>query len=506
MARGGTFNLVAVAWMGLASFALVVVLTRGLGPAGYGLIATAIAVFTLLSNVGELGADTGLLREIPRLLVLKRARDTRAVLRVSLYPVLLVGVVIAALVYIYAPQLTHVLVRHNTTGNEVNYLRVLTPFLAIAPAATVALAGTRGFGNLRIFALVQNIFVPTVRPIAAVAVLVAGLGGLAVMLSWGAPLVVALVAALVYLLRFTRRAEAGPAGLEEPRPTRVVAREFWSFTAARGVAGALAIAVTQVNLLLVSGLRSAHDAGVFSAVMRYVIMGTFAFQAMRVAIGPQISRLLAERRERDAETVFQTATWWLMALSWPFYLLLAVFASTVLSLFGHGFTTGATALAILAVAELVDMGTGNVTLVLLMGGRSQWNLINISLGLVTTVGLGFLLIPHYGVVGAAIAWAATIVIENGAAAVQVGVLMKMKPFGSGYWYVALAAAGCFLGLGVLARLIGLSGPVALAATVVVGGPLYLAVLHRFRTRLRLDLLAQTLLRRGSQPARTEAVR
>lgn len=505
MARGGTFNLVAVAWMGVASFVLVVVLTRGLGPTGYGLVATAIAAFTLLSNVGELGADTGLLREIPRLLVQRRARDARAVLRVSLIPVLITGVVMAALVYIYAPQLTHILVRHTTNQDEVTYLRILTPFLAIAPAATVALAGTRGFGNLKIFALVQNIFVPSVRPIAAGAVLLAGLGGMAVVFSWGAPLAVALVAALFYLFRFVRRAERGPAGQEEPRPTGVVAREFWSFTAARGVAGALAIAVTQVNLLLVSGLRSAHDAGVFSAVMRYVIMGTFAFQAMRVAIGPQIARLLAEQRDRDAETVFQTATWWLMALSWPLYLLLGVFASTVLGLFGHGFTSGATALAILCAAELIDMGTGNVTLVLLMGGRSKWNLINISLGLVTTVGLGVLLIPHYGVVGAAIAWAATIIIENGAAAVQVGFFMKMRPFGSGYAYVTLAALACFLGLGVIARVVGLPGPAALAATVVVGGIAYLAVLHRFRARLRLDLLARTLLRRGPGPLREAAV-
>jgi O-antigen/teichoic acid export membrane protein len=234
---------------------------------------------------------------------------------------------------------------------------------------------------------------------------------------------------------------------------------------------------------------------VFGAVMRYVSMGTFAFQAMRVAIGPQIARLLTQRRDRDAETVFQTATWWLMALSWPVYLVLGVFASTVLTLFGHGFKAGATALAIVCAAELVDMGTGNVTLVLLMGGRSQWNLLNITLGLATTVGLGFLLIPRYGIVGAAIAWAATIVIENGAATLQVGIFMRMKPFGRGYAYVALASVACFFVLGVAVRLVGLPGAVGLATTVVVGGALYLLLLYRCRNLLRLDLLAQTLLRR-----------
>jgi O-antigen/teichoic acid export membrane protein len=368
---------------------------------------------------------------------------------------------------------------------------------------TVALAGTRGFGNLKIFALVQNVFVPVARPVVAGIVLLVGLGGAAVMLSWGAPLVVAMIAAAIFLLRFMRSAEQGPSGAEPPRRTREVAREFWSFTAARGVAGALTIAMAQISLLMVSGLRSAHDAGVFSAVMRYVTMGTFAFAAMRVAIGPQIARLLAQHRERDAEAVFQTATWWLMALSWPFYLLLALFPGTVLELFGHAFGAGAVALALLCISELFDMGTGNITLVLLMGGRSKWNLINIVLGLIATVGLDILLIPHFGVVGAAIGAAASTIVVNAAALIQVAAFMRMKPFGSGYWCVVALSVASFVGVGLVARGVGLPGPAALAATIVVGGGLYLLLLFRFRSRLRLDLLARALVSRSNaagQPA------
>jgi O-antigen/teichoic acid export membrane protein len=226
-------------------------------------------------------------------------------------------------------------------------------------------------------------------------------------------------------------------------------------------------------------------------------MGTFAFAAMRVAIGPQIARLLAQRRESDAEAVFQTATWWLMALSWPFYLVLALFPGTVLGLFGHAFGVGAVALALLCLTELFDMGTGNITLVLLMGGRSKWNLINIFLGLVTTVGLDWLLIPHYGVVGAAIGSGASTIVVNLAAVIQVAAFMKMKPFGTGYWYVVGLSAGTFVGVGLITLGLGLRGPLALATTIVIGGALYVVLLFRFRFRLRLDLLAQALAPRSA---------
>ncbi len=59
MARGGLLNLVGAAGTGLLTFALVTVLTRGLGAASYGAFVSAMGLFTILSNTAELGADTG---------------------------------------------------------------------------------------------------------------------------------------------------------------------------------------------------------------------------------------------------------------------------------------------------------------------------------------------------------------------------------------------------------------------------------------------------------------
>src|SRR3712207_3811567 len=62
MARGGILNLVGAVGTGLFTFALVTVLTRGLGAASYGAFVSAMGLFTILSNTAELGADTGMVR------------------------------------------------------------------------------------------------------------------------------------------------------------------------------------------------------------------------------------------------------------------------------------------------------------------------------------------------------------------------------------------------------------------------------------------------------------
>ena len=76
-------------------------------------------------------------------------------------------------------------------------------------------------------------------------------------------------------------------------------------------------------------------------------------------------------------------------------LVFAVFGPLLLGVFGRGFDQGSTALAILSVAMLVNLGTGNVTVVLLMGGKSSWNLVNTAIALALNIGLNLVLIPRY---------------------------------------------------------------------------------------------------------------
>mgnify|MGYP000290591202 CR=1 FL=1 len=50
--------------------------------------------------------------------------------------------------------------------------------------------------------------------------------------------------------------------------------------------------------------------------------------------------------------------------------------------------------------------------VLLLGGKSTWVLIDKVVVLVVNVGLNLVLIPRFGILGAAMAWAVSIVVDN----------------------------------------------------------------------------------------------
>lgn len=497
LARGSSLNLLGFILSGFFGLVLSFVVARKLHAVGAGVFFSAVSIFTILTNVAELGADTGVVRFVSRYRELGQQRDLRRMLYAALTPVALASTVFAALMFFGAHDLAQFFSRRHPDDVE-HFIRLIAPFLPFATIETVAIASTRGFGSMVSFVSVESITRPGLKPVFIVALSVGGLGFGEVALGWGAPEAITGVAALAVMYRFLRRNEASPTSDQAARPFGLVAREFWLFSAPRGLAAAFQITVTWFDVLMLEKLTgSLSQTGIYGSTSRLVTVGTFALQAVRLAIAPQISALLARDNRSEATRLYQTATWWLMAVSWPLFLSLAVFAPFVLRLFGPEFVAGQHALLILSLAMLVNLGTGNVTVVLLMGGKSSWNVVNTAVALTLNVGLNLFLIPRYGMNGAAIAWAVSIITDNILALLEVHYLMGMAPFGSGYGVVAALALTCFGGLGLIVRgTLGMSlGSFALYVVLAAG--VYAALLYRFRRALRLDVFLSALRSRSS---------
>jgi O-antigen/teichoic acid export membrane protein len=169
-------------------------------------------------------------------------------------------------------------------------------------------------------------------------------------------------------------------------------------------------------------------------------------------------------------------------VSWPGYLLLAVFAPAFLQLFGPQFAAGAAPMAVLAAAMLINVGVGLVQTVLLMSGNSRGHLLATACGLALNVTACVLLIPRHGALGAAVAWSIGIVAENLLAAVLARRALGEPLAGGGLIRAAgvvsiAAGAACLVGVLVAGR--GLPGLATTLAVLAVGA---LALLSNGRVR------------------------
>jgi O-antigen/teichoic acid export membrane protein len=491
--RGGVFSLAGGIIAALGGLLLTVVVARGLGTTRTGVFFVSLGLFTILSNTLELGADTGLVRFVPRLRALGRTADLKRTVIAAAVPVVLASCVTATLVTVYAGPLARVFMEQHSVTLGSSFLRSVAPYLAVAPVATVLIAGTRGFGRVTTFVLVQNVGLPLSRPLAIVLLVAAGVAtDHWVATAWGLPWVIACAVAVMVLARQLRRAQLTDRQTEPAQSARVLAREFWSFSAARGFAGAADVTLVWLDVLLVGWLVGPLQAGIYATASRFVTSGSLVLQASRIAISPRLSRLLSTNRNAEAEQLFNTSARVVIAASWPLYIGLACFAPVVLRLFGHGFGKGAMALTVLSLAMLIDTATGNIGTVLLMSGRSSWNLVNSATGLVVDVVADVLLIPHYGATGAAIGWGVSIAVINAMACFEVGTLMRLRIVESSTAETALGAALCFGLPGIVLRAAGGDSAWGPALWLLVGVSAYACWGWVRRDRLRLTQLGPAL--------------
>ncbi|MQA93422.1 MAG: polysaccharide biosynthesis protein [Streptosporangiales bacterium] len=487
VARGGLLNLVGAVVSTLLNVLIVVAVTRGFSQAEAGVFFSATSVFLIVLAAANLGTSTGLVYFISGFRARRATGLIPRLLRVSLTPVAVVSALVAAAMYAWADPLAGALVTGDSdTAHTADYVRMLALFIPFAVISEAALAGTRGFRDMRATVLLDKIGRPTGQVVLLAAVALGGSAGL-LAVAWAGPYLPVAVLAGWWLWRLTRRAVRAPqpAGGTGPEPS-ADARTVWGFTAPRSIANIAQMGIQRLGIVLVAALEGAPQAALFTAATRFVVVGQFGQQAIGTAVQPRLAEQLAVGERAAAKRLYQVSTAWLVLVTWPLYWLSIVFAPLALSLFGEGYQEGKSAMVLMSAAMLLASGCGIVDAVLTMAGRTGWNLANNLAALAVSAGLSLLLIPTYGGLGAAIGWAAAIAVRNLLPLFQLARHLRLHPFSAASGVACALSTVWFGVLPFAVRAAAGDGLLAAAGAVLAGGAGTAASLWYFRRTLHLD--------------------
>jgi O-antigen/teichoic acid export membrane protein len=491
LARKGSLSLIGGGVSALCNLLLVVVIARGVGRAEAGIFFTATSLFLLVESLSLLGTTTGLVFFIARLRALGEPQRVRECLRAALVPVVGLAAAAGLVLVLAAPWLADHLL-HGDRGLLVPCLRVLGVALPVAAVYDAITAATRGFHDVRPSVYVEKVGRSGLQILAVGLVLLAG-GSLTVLTAaWALPYAVGLAVLACWLLRLIGgdnavRHPPGRHAAEAPLPS-----EFWRYTLPRSLASVAQMALQRLDIVLVGAFLGAANAAVYTAATRFLVVGQLANQSISLAVQPKLSELISREQLAEARLVYQASTGWLVVVTWPLYLLCAIGAPVLLKLFGSGYSGGESVVVILSLTMLLATGTGMVDLMLMMAGRTSWNLLNVGVAFAVNVVADLILIPTIGIAGAAIAWAAAIVVNNLLPLVQVHRLLRAHPFGSGTMVAFALAVACYGMLPLVVRWVTGDAVLGLCVGIVVGSASYAIGLWRCRRSLELSVLFVSL--------------
>jgi len=493
VARGGALNLVGAVIWGASNFALLAVLTRGMGAESAGVVIVGIALFNILATVVGLGCSSGLVRHFSRQRATGQVDLMRPTILVALVPVAVLGVLAGLFMWYLAPWFADVFGEGRSAAEVSATFRAMAPFLPVAAIYWVVIQGTRGFDTMRPVVVVDKVARGLLLPPLAWVGVMIGLKPQGIAALWAATTLVALVPASLAMRRLVLDAEARHVGTPPTgTPLRVVAVDFWRFTAPRAVGQVSEVAVNWMDTLIVGAMLGATAAGIYGAGTRYLLPGLFVADAIMQVVGPRISGMMSRGEQHHAQHMLGIATGWQASILWPLYTVVLFFSPVLLAVFGKQVVEATGALRWLSVAVLVSSLAGPAASVILMSGRSVLSMINTLVLVGVNLGGNLLLVPRYGLTGAGFVWGITLVIASFLPAAQTWRTLGLSTMGKpGFMAGAIAAVAFFPPCALALALFGQTW-LAVGAACALGVVLYAAAITRFGAPLELKVLADAV--------------
>lgn len=441
-------NLVGWTWSKGVTFVIAILLSTLLGKVGVGRYAQALAILMVLELVALLPFGSGLMR----LVAVQRddPSTVRGTIRVAVGLTGATSAVLAAMLFAGAPWLARAVL--NDSGLLVP-LRLVAGALVPMALADALLNSSMGYQRMRAYALVKLVTEPAVRLGLLAVLVIVGLGAIGAVAALVVSCSVEAALAWLALRRWAGRWYAGPA--------RYRVRELCGFSMSTGLGALAGMGLIWADSIILGVYRSSGDVGVYQVATRIMMLATFVSPALNVAFAPRIAAFTLRGEDAALRRSYVMVTTWTLRLSIPSIALLAVFTKDILRVFGPAFPAAAGVTLVLLLGALWNAWTGPGMQMLTMSGHPMWGALNNAAALTLNVALNLVLIPRFGVIGAAWAWTAALLAVNLARLLQVRRLLGMWPF-------SLAQASVVL--------IGLvSGLMAAVATHWSGWPTRLAV-------------------------------
>lgn len=189
-------------------------------------------------------------------------------------------------------------------------------------------------------------------------------------------------------------------------------KPLWSSAGNLWVANTMTLAVQWSGVLIAGIFVSSSDVAYLSAAQRTAMLTSLILIVVNMVIAPRYARLWKQGDLIEIQNLSKWSTRGMIALALPVLVVMITFPDFIMSLFGAGFSEAGILLAIMAVGQFINVATGSVGYLLTMSGHEKdFRRVTFFSGPLTVV-LSYFLVMEYGVLGAAIATAVGLSLQN----------------------------------------------------------------------------------------------
>ncbi|MHC4532312.1 MAG: flippase [Planctomycetota bacterium] len=450
-------------------FLYMVILAKSLGPDLFGILLLGLTIVILAGTTSTLGLDIGAVRYVSIYHGLgDRQRMKGTIVQASVYS-FIIGALIAAGLFVGSTFLSLRVFGKSELETVLKLLALSVPFFSTTLAV---LSCTQGLRKMKYSVYCWFSFYPFINVMLAVLFLFAGfrLYGLAVAST------IALLLTCVLSVFFLIRCFPDIKHIKPVYETRKLLR--FSIPSLGGVL--LSFFMMCTDTLMLGYFRTSDEVGIYNAATRTALLIVVTLASSCAIFAPIVSNAYNKKELHKLESLYKAITRWNFSVSFPIFLLILVLSKQIMGIFGQGYIIGYMPLTILACAQLANAGVGPGTVILAMTGRQDIVMCNNIGACILNIVLNYLLVPSYGIIGAAVATGISITLLNLVTLLEVRIILDMHPYSRQFIKPLSAGLTAFAALVLMTSILqNLAGIPKILVSVPIFSALFIWLLFKW---------------------------
>ncbi len=198
----------------------------------------------------------------------------------------------------------------------------------------------------------------------------------------------------------------------EKRIRKLQLRSLLSSSTPMMFSSSMIFIIFSIDVLMLGYFRTSEEVGVYRIISQISSLNVIFLIVFGTIVGPKISNLNSKGDQQELKKVIRSSTKLIFFATAPIFLTILIFSKKILSFFGPEYALEQHVLILLATAQFLYAVSGFVDLTLNMTGRQKVYTRITTSSAIANILLNIILVPLYGLEGAALSTAASVLLTN----------------------------------------------------------------------------------------------
>lgn len=396
LVKVSAFIFVATIVSKLATYGYKILVVRYFGVEKYGLFSLAIIVIGIVAALATLGLNEGIVRYISFYRGRGEFSNIKKLISNSRKIFIFSSIVTMVVIIILAPFISETIFHNKEFTPMLKGMALGLPFILLAG---LYLAILRGFEKIKTYSFLINIYQNITRLALITLLILAGIGAVSITISY-----VTTFIGLATLSYYYSKKEIVSIEADAIKPAGRIMYEILSYSWPLMFVGVLYNIFYWSDSLVLGYLNDAVDVGLYNVAVTIISLFGIALDLFMQLLFPLVSFKLSEDKKELIKKLVRQVMKWIYLINIPLFIFIFLFPEKIIYiLFKVNDPIASQVLQILSIGVLFLNTVVLATSLLSIKGRTKLVLANFAVFTVLNIALDFLLIPNYGMLGAATA-------------------------------------------------------------------------------------------------------